>query len=230
MESISKIENCASDIRRKAKKLLALAMMTFAVSSIAVTVKAQTFAEWFKQKSTQKKYLLQQIAALQVYAGYVKQGNSIARNGLGSITGSLSAENLLHTTYYNKLKKVNPLVKNNKQVADILQWQNDILKRFSKLDKISGLTVEERQYTIKVKTSLFKDCNEEMTELQNVISNNQLEISDQERLKHIGVIHVIMQDNYRFASVFTNQVQVYANQKKDEKNNVVTERSIYGLQ
>jgi hypothetical protein len=27
---------------------------------------AQTFAEWWKQGSTQKKYLLQQIAALQV--------------------------------------------------------------------------------------------------------------------------------------------------------------------
>lgn len=28
---------------------------------------AQSFSEWFKQKKTQKKYLLEQIAALQMY-------------------------------------------------------------------------------------------------------------------------------------------------------------------
>ncbi|MBK8088802.1 MAG: hypothetical protein IPK31_13170 [Chitinophagaceae bacterium] len=34
---------------------------------------AQTLNEWVNQKSTQKKYLLQQIAALQVYIGYAKK-------------------------------------------------------------------------------------------------------------------------------------------------------------
>ena len=40
---------------------------------------AQTFNEWFRQKATQKKYLIQQIAALQVYLDYVQKGYAIAQ-------------------------------------------------------------------------------------------------------------------------------------------------------
>ena len=55
-------------------------IILFAV--VSTSVKAQTFAEWFQQGATQKKYLLQQIAALQVYIGYVQKGYSIAKKGL----------------------------------------------------------------------------------------------------------------------------------------------------
>ena len=45
--------------------------------------KAQTFAEWFQQKKTQIKYLTEQIAALEQYGNYVKQGYRIAQGGWG---------------------------------------------------------------------------------------------------------------------------------------------------
>ncbi|SDG10972.1 hypothetical protein [Mucilaginibacter gossypii] len=230
MESINQIKTRADEIRRKSKKLLAFTVMTVAASALATTVRAQTFAEWFQQKSTQKKYLLQQIAALQVYAAYYKAGNNIAHNGLGSITGSLKTENGLHTTYYNNLNTVSPVVKNNKQVTDILQWQKDILSRMSPLEKTANLNDGERKYIIMVKTALFKDCDQQITELQNVITDSKLKMSDEERLKHIGVIHSAMQNNYRFASAFADQVKVYAVQRAQENNNVISEKKIYGIQ
>ena len=230
MESIKRLKIQADEIRRKSKKLLAFVMMTVAASAIATTLKAQTVAEWFDQKKTQTKYLLQQIAALQIYAAYYKQGNNIAHNGLSSIFGSLTSENGLHTTYYNNLKNVNPAVKNNKQVSDIMQWQKDILTRMGNLDKTANLNENERQYIVQVKSALFKDCNGQITELQNVITDNKLQMSDEERLKHIGVIHTAMQDNYRFASSFADQVKVYAFQRVQENNNIITEKKIYGIQ
>ena len=51
----------------------------------AENLTAQTWAEWFRQKATQKKYLLQQIAALHVYSGYLSKGYSIAKDGLNTI-------------------------------------------------------------------------------------------------------------------------------------------------
>ncbi|HEY8781515.1 MAG TPA: hypothetical protein VIM16_07875 [Mucilaginibacter sp.] len=230
MESNKRLKIQADEIRRKSKKLLAFVMMTVAASAIATTLKAQTVAEWFDQKKTQTKYLLQQIAALQIYAAYYKQGNNIAHNGLSSIFGSLTSENGLHTTYYNNLKNVNPAVKNNKQVSDIMQWQKDILTRMGNLDKTANLNENERQYIVQVKSALFKDCNGQITELQNVITDNKLQMSDEERLKHIGVIHTAMQDNYRFASSFADQVKVYAFQRVQENNNIITEKKIYGIQ
>lgn len=230
MESINQIKTRADEIRRKSKKLLAFTLMAVAASALATTARAQTFAEWFQQKSTQKKYLLQQIAALQVYAAYYKVGNNIAHNGLGSITSSLKSENGLHTTYYSNLNNVSPLVKNNKQVNDILQWQKDILARMNSLDKTANLNDGERKYIIQVKAALFKDCDQQITELQNVVTNSKLKMSDEERLKHIGVIHSAMQNNYRFASAFTDQVKVYAVQRVQENNNVISEKKIYGIQ
>jgi hypothetical protein len=230
MESINQIKMRADEIRRKSKKLLALTVMTVAASAFATTVRAQTFAEWFRQKSTQKKYLLQQIAALQVYAAYYKAGNNIAHNGLGSITGSLKSENGLHSTYYNKLNNVSPVVKNNKQVYDILQWQKDILSRMNSLDKTANLNDDEKKYITQVKTALFKDCDQQITELQNVVTDSKLKMSDEERLKHIGVLHSAMQNNYRFASAFEDQIRVYAMQRIQESNNVISEKKIYGIQ
>ena len=230
MESINQIKTRANEIQRKSKKLLAFTVMTVAASAFATTVRAQTFAEWFQQKSTQKKYLLQQIAALQVYAAYYKAGNNIAHNGLGSITGSLKSENDLHTTYYNNLNHVSPVVKNNKQVSDILQWQKDILKRIDTLDKTANLNDGEKKYIIQIKAALFKDCDQLITELQNVVTDSKLKMSDEERLKHIGVIHSAMQNNYRFASAFADQVKVYAVQRLQENNNVISEKTIYGIQ
>ncbi len=230
MESIKKMQMRADEIGRKSKRLLTFTVLTVAASAMATNADAQTFAEWFKQKSTQKKYLLQQIAALQVYASYYKVGNDIARNGLGSITGWLTSEYGIHNTYYNKMLYVNPVVKDNKQVSDIIGWQSDILKRMSSLDKTSNLTNNEKKYIDQVKAALFSDCDQQITELQNLVTNNKLKMSDEERLKHIGIIHAAMQSNYRFASSFSNQVKVYAVQRSKESNNVIAEKKIYGIQ
>jgi hypothetical protein len=46
----------------------------FALPLLFVQVStAQTWSEWFSQKKTQKKYLLEQVAALKIYAGYLKK-------------------------------------------------------------------------------------------------------------------------------------------------------------
>lgn len=45
----------------------------------------------FKQNATQRKYLMEQIALLQTYLGYAKQGNAILKNGTDLIGGSKKA-------------------------------------------------------------------------------------------------------------------------------------------
>jgi hypothetical protein len=229
MESIDQVKMQANQIRRKSKKLLAFTFITVATSAMAANANAQTFAEWFKQKSTQKKYLLEQIAALKVYASYYRMGNNIAHNGLGSITGWLNSEYGLHSFHYNQLQQVNPVVKNNKQVSDIVKWQNDILSRVNKLDKTKDLTADERHFIGQVKTALLTDCNARITELQTVISESKLKMTDEERLKHIGAIHGAMRSNYLFASTFADQVKLYAVQRKKESNSVAAEKKIYGI-
>src|SRR5690606_229293 len=101
------------------KKLLAIAIVLFCSENLS----AQTFAEWFQQKSTQKKYLVQQIAALQLYSGYLSKGYSIAKNGLNTIKSIKDGDILQHDNYFNSLTTVNPQIKRYQKVADILALQ-----------------------------------------------------------------------------------------------------------
>ena len=48
-------------------------------------LQAQTFDEWFRQGKTQKKYLAEQIAALQFYIGIAKEGYKAVGKGLQTI-------------------------------------------------------------------------------------------------------------------------------------------------
>lgn len=228
MESINSLKRRAEKMSRKSKALLAFALMTASSSFFAAHCQAQTFAEWFSQKKTQKKYLLQQIAALQVYAGYLKQGYQIANGGLGNIIGSLKDEFNLHSAYYSQLKAVNPVVKKDPKVNDILIWQSDILRTVSKLSKVNYLTSNEKQYVGKVNGALLADCDEQITALQILLTNNQLELSDDERIKRLNGIHKAMQDNYRFIANFTNQLKLYGIQKQREANSLASSKYLFG--
>ncbi|MCC8423618.1 hypothetical protein [Mucilaginibacter sp. UR6-11] len=214
----------ATSLRSKAKHLLAFALVTAAMSHCA---QAQTFAEWFSQKKTQKKYLLQQIAALQVYSGYLKTGYSIAKGGLGSITSYVGNEYSLHNGYYTHLKTMNTAIKNNSQVNDIIRWQQDILKQTTAIKKQDGLTATESGYTGKVCNALLSDCDARINDLQTILSDNKTEMSDEERIRQIARLHQAMQDNYRFAANFRSQLQLYVRNKQQEQNDHNTLKNLY---
>ncbi|ULT42931.1 conjugal transfer protein TraI [Niabella defluvii] len=76
----------------KSERMKKILLFLLLVVSAGSNLQAQTFAEWFQQKKTQKKYLLQQIAALQVYIGYAKKGYNIAKDGLNTIGGFTRGE------------------------------------------------------------------------------------------------------------------------------------------
>ena len=187
----------------------------------------QTFAEWFSQKKTQRKYLVQQIAALNAYRLAAVKGYHMAKGGLGAIGGYLSSEYLLHDTYYSGLKKVNPAIKNDPQVKDILIWQQAIITTTAQLKRQQGLTADEAAYVKSVCGAVLKDCNAELSDLETIISDNKSEMSDEERLRQIGRLHSNMQDNYCFVAGFVNQLKGYLWQRSSEKKNVNTLKSLY---
>ena len=224
LETIMDYVKQAANLRSKAKHLLTFALVTAAISHYA---SAQTFAEWFSQKKTQKKYLLQQIAALQVYSGYLKTGYSIAKGGLGSIGGYVGSEYGLHGSYYTHLKSVNSAVKGNPQVNGIIRWQQDILKQTAAIKKQTGLTATESSYVNKVCQAVLSDCDARLQDLQIVLSDNKVEMSDEERIRQIARLHEAMQDNYRFAASFQSQLLLYVRNKIQEQNDHHTLKNLY---
>lgn len=220
----------ADQISLKSKVLLTYTLLTTAAALLSAHADAQTFAEWFSQKKTQKKYLLEQIAALQMYSGYVKQGYNIAQHGLGTITGSLRQEFGLHNEFYLRRGTVYPAVKNSPQVNQIISWQNEMLSRFDHIDQNGDFTTEQKLYLRKVRKALLADCDQQLTALQELIKDGKLQMSDEERISRLGRIHTAMQDNYRFTSDFIGQLQRFGLQRAQAKHDSQVSGRLYNIQ
>jgi hypothetical protein len=93
--------------------------------------RAQTFAEWFQQNSTRLKYYAQQIAALQIGVSELQKGCGIASAGLSGIGESKQGEFDLHSSYYQSLGEINPVIGRMAEVAEIITLQAAIINRFS---------------------------------------------------------------------------------------------------
>lgn len=211
------------------KRMLTLTLFAILFSA----VKAQTRINLFRQSATQKKYLLQQIAALQAYIGYAKKGYSIAKQGLNTISDIKHGELNLHKDYFNSFKTVNPSIKKYDRIADIIRLQVNILNVYreaSKQVKQSGsFNGEEIRYISGVFERLMDDCTQTIEDLIDVTTSGVLEMKDDERLKRIDALYIEMQDKYTFVKHFSNEAKLLAASRNREQNDIQSSRAINGI-
>lgn len=185
------------------------------------------------QGAKQRKYLLQQIAALQVYIGYVQKGYSIAKQGLNTISDIKHGEFNLHKDYFNSQKTVNPKIKSYSKVADIIALQVNIIrvyKEAAKQVKQSGsFAVSEISYINGVFKRLLDDCTKTIDALITVTTSGELEMKDDERLKRIDALYNDMQDKYTFVQSFSNEAKLLATSRISEQNDIQISRALNGV-
>jgi len=192
--------------------------------------RAQTFGEFFNQKKTQKKYLLQQIATLQVYLGYAKKGYDIARNGLQTVKEISGGEFSLHSAFVSSLKTVSPAIRNNVKVARIIQTQIRIAKAFDSVHRNNRLSLVDQLYIQQVQGNLIHECEKYLEELLLVITSGKLEMSDSERLRRINLIYEAISDKYAFTMDFTGQVLSLIYQADNQQESIDQLRRNYGIE
>jgi len=208
------------------------------ISTIAVLVcllmaftahltQAQTFGEFFNQKKTQKKYLLQQIAALQVYIGYAKKGYNIVDDGLQSIKSITNGEFGLHTAYINSLKAVSPVIRNNIKIAEIIETQLNITRAFEAVKSNESLPLSNQLYILDVREKVMDECGKDLEELLLVITSGKLEMSEKERIRRIDRIYSSITDKYGFTIDFVGQVMTLINQRENEQDFINRLRNSY---
>jgi hypothetical protein len=211
------------------KKIIAIALLL----SFAESTSAQTFAEWVNQKATQRKYLLQQIAALQVYIGYVSKGYSIAKKGLNTIQDIKHGDWNMHSSYFTSLVTVNPKIKRYAKVADIIALQISIAKQSAKTIKDCKsshlLTTAELDYLQKVFATLLDDCAKCLDELFNLITNGQLSMKDDERIAAIDKLYVDMADKQVFVRSFSNAAAGLCVRRDSDLKDVIISKKLNGL-
>ncbi|WP_316840047.1 hypothetical protein [Pedobacter gandavensis] len=178
---------------------------------------AQTWAEFFKQKKTQKKYLLQQIVALEVYVGYLNKGYKIVDGGLTTIKDISNGEFKLHDSFINSLKQVSPVIRKDARIAEIISLQIGILKSFTGIKSSSFLSADNIAYISLVADGIATECYADLEELLLVITTGKLEMKEDERLKRLDKIYKSMLDKSGFTQDFCNHTAQLIRQKQLEQ-------------
>jgi hypothetical protein len=204
-------------------KISGLAVCLVLVSGLSY---GQTYAEFFRQKKTQEKYLLKQLAYLKLYAGYLKKGYDVVSYGLGTIKGFTSGEFGLHEAFFGSLALVNPVIKNDYRVLEIASMQGKISKAFVLMGRLD-LDGSNLAYIHSVHDGVIEECNKDLDELLLVVSASSLEISDQERLSRLAKVHNSMSEKLEFVSGFYVEVLSLSQSQVDGDKAIQKLRRLY---
>ncbi len=211
-------------------------MKNFLIILLVLSVsfcQGQTYDEWFSQKKTQKKYLLEQIAALQTYIGYAEKGYSIVTGGLNTIKDIKHGDFNLHNNFFNSLSSVNPAIKKYSKVASIIAMQISIAKQVSgtiKSCKKSNLLLNsELKYLGAVFNNLLNECAKSLDELFVVITNNETQMKDDERIQRIDKLYDDMKDKQIFTTSFSHSATGLSIQRMNDQNDIIISKKLNGL-
>lgn len=166
----------------------------------ALAVNAQTFSEWFRQKSTQQKYLLEQVAALKAYATLVGKGYKLVNNGLRSIEQFKDGELGLHQLFFDGLNSVSPIVSSDKGWTAIIAMELKTLENLKEAVQLEGLSDWERAYLLQVRRDLTAEIENESQEILSIGKSGKLEMTDAERLERLKTVYNNSLDRLTFSN------------------------------
>lgn len=212
-------------MNRGKKLTLKIVLVIVVITALATSAHAQGIGSFFNQNAKQKEYLLQQIAALKVYDSYLEKGYSIAKNGTGVISTIKNNDLSLHTGHIDSLKAVSASVRNYSRVKGTIQLQQQIIashnKVYPQLTNGKRLTAKELTDFNTIYQAILQQSRADLEELQFVITNGKLSMTDNERVARIDKLYKEMQDLYGMEQKINNQALALAAQRsrgsKDNK-------------
>ena len=176
---------------------------------------------------------MEQIAALKVYVGYVKDGYAIASKGLKTISDIKKDDFHLHDGYFNSLKAVNPKVKGYTKVAGIVNLQLKIVKQTKEcglsIKELRQLSPSEIEQCELVFNNLLKDGLKNIDELMLLVTSGKIGMKDDERLKRIDALYLDMQSKYGFCSSYTEEMTLLTVQRMWEQYEINLSKKVNGL-
>ena len=209
------------------KRYCLLSIMLFLSAG---TTRAQTVAQLIEQleldiqKSSQLKTILNDM-----YTSY-----EIIDKGYTDIKNIAEGNFNLHELYLDALLAISPSVKNYQHIPDIINMEYAIIsesKAASQRFNTDGhFTPQELSYIGDTYTSLEQQSGKEIDELNMVITADQLRMSDAERMQAIDRVYADVSGQLSFLRQFNNTASVEAMQRLRASNDIITLKSMYGIQ
>jgi hypothetical protein len=205
-------------------------ILTLLIGICFQSADAQTWNEWFRQKKTQKKYLIQQIAALKVYLKYLKEGYNIAKKGLNVIGDIKQGKFDLDKDYLGSLKTVNPSISGSAKITSVIAYHKLLIRQLEKLERESNdsdlLTTSEKRYVSAVYANMVRESELALEDLERILTDDQLEMKDDERIKELDRIYVDTKDMYMFSRSFCNSTRTLITQRSVDHSEIQNQEQL----
>ena len=164
---------------------------------------AQLFKEWFRQNSTQREYLKEQIAQLKLYLQLTKQGYKIAKEGLGAIHQIKSSELDLHKNRFDSLRIVKSGITSLSRLQHITDLHgsiNEICERLpAQIAGCESIDPAVKKQMFAGLKALYDDSQVLIGRFFMVIRDDQLSMTDDERIQQVEKLGQHFEENYLFA-------------------------------
>lgn len=184
-------------------------------------------------QAKQRKELILQIAALQVYIDYAKKGYSAVSKGLNFIGDARKGELNLHGDYFTSLIKINPKIKNYYKTAEIISLQFKIInlcrKTAADIKTADLFHGSELDYIERCFDRLLRNCSQTLDQLLAITTDAELELKDDQRLERIDQLHKTMQEDYNFCVSFCSEARLLSVSKTADKEDSKGLSELYGL-
>lgn len=180
----------------------------------------------------QQKAMVEQIAALQVYLGWLEKGNNILKNGTDVIGAIKKGDLNLHLSHFDSLKAVSPGIRKSDKVQAILHM-HEVMSEARPL--MLGKAAESRQLSSAELTELRERCSDlaeesakDIDELTLVTTPGKVSMSDDERIRIIARLYTGMQQKYTVQKNLNQYVIMLAEQRQRATKDAEVLRTVIG--
>ena len=210
-----------------------------ALGLFSVTGRSQSILDLTEQLALDVQKLHTLKSTLQeMYDGYTE-----LKNGYTHIRDIVRDNFNLHKAFLDALWVVHPAVRDDPRLDDILNTTARIVESWcsatARLGGVSGFTTlpgsnpvftaQERDYINGVLSALLNRCSQALEELTMVTTDDELRMSDAQRLAALDRIDAEVRSEAAFLQQFNNTLAIEATRRQKEAGDINTLKKLYGL-
>jgi hypothetical protein len=177
---------------------------------------------------------IEKLTQLKGILSDMKTGYQIYSQGYGTISGLAKGNFDLHNIYLTGLLAVSPSVRNYGRVAEIIVQQASLVSEYKRANtafKHSGsFSAGELSYMSDVYTRLINQSLDNLDELNTILSDSKLRMSDAERIKGIDRVYASSTDQLQCLRAFNRQGVILSLQRSKDLNDTQALRKLYQIQ
>jgi hypothetical protein len=204
-------------------------MLVLALGLVFMTGRGQSILQLTEQIALDAQKLASLKSTLQeMYKGYdqLKNGYTRIRN--------VARDNFsLHKGFLDALLVTSPAVRGDPRMASIVNTANRVIAEYRSGTAQMGsnplFTAQELSYITGTFSALLTRCNRALDELTMVTTDNDLRMSDDQRLQALDRIDAEVRSELGFLQQFDNTLAVEAALRQRDAGDIHTLKKLYGL-